>query len=784
MPTIPHPWQARWIWAAGAAESNARVLFRCVCDLDDPANTELLICADRHYRVWIDGVLLGDGPLPSHPARQYFDRRALPAELPPGRHGVSVLVHHLDGANGHRGGLLAELRHRDGRVLAASGSAWQCQVPTAWATNTERVRSNHLHPYQEHVDLRQLPPRWHEAEAATGAWQTPVVLTSRGRERPGTVAPWLRLVERDIAWPEQHLALPVAVSAEECLDLACRHRPQDVSVSLAQTGRPVAWSTVQSPEALCRGDGGTVLQCSTRHHDLDVDGRYDPALLLDFGRVLTGHVELVIDAAPDGAVFEMGYAERLVDGRFNNALECPFADRCTVAAGATVFRPLAWRCFRYVRLRLKQAEAPVALRALRVRELRYPLGDRGAFASQHGRLERIAAISRATLRLCSLESLMDTPQREQAQWLGDVAAITVPGVIACFGDTALAAKFLRQATVNAMASGLLANLSNVAIAEADSTIPDYSLWWVRCVEQVHRYTGDDALLDEVYPEVLRVLAAHAVCADAEGLLVDVPGWVFIDWADLERHGACAAHNALYAAACDAGAYLAESRGDQRQAQRYAAQAAAVRAAFAMRFLDPERGVIIDAVIDGVRSARISEHANAAAIACGCVDAATADTIIERIFAARSLPATEAQPFFMTVVLDALRQRGHMALALDLMERRWGRMLDRGQTTCSEEWYHNGSWRSGAWQGFMRTLSHAWSACPAEFLIQHLAGISVLEPGCRRVRVAPYRAPFAYTARYPLPQGDLAVAWDGTQARICAPAGVVVESVGGETVAGR
>ncbi len=765
-------WAARWIWHADAPQRNAWVLFRSEFDIDCPGNARLFISADTRYRVWVNGVLLGDGPPQSQPYHQYYDERDLAPYLRGGRNCIAVVVHHHGVQAFASGGLLAELVDGQGVTRCATGSNWRAMVGNAWRADTHFCGANKIGPFQEHVDLRAMPAGWRETGFDAGGWQAPTVVSDRsGNGVPAM--PWCRMVPRDIDFLTFGEVYPKSIqSVEECLDLANRHRSNDLSVSLSQVGRPLDWAKIGDSGHLLQAEGWTFLACSDRHQDGVTDGRYDPCLTLDFGRVLTGYAEVDVEA-PAGAHIEIGYAERLVDGHFNNTIECPFSDHVILAEGQNVFRPMVWRSFRYLRLRVKYCEAGLRLRAIRAIEVNYPYTKRGAYRGTE-RLEKIFGICRTTLELCSIESLMDTPFREQAQWLGDVAAVTVPGIYACFGDTKLPGKFLRQAAMNTRPTGLIANISNVASQDWQNDIPDYSLWWVIALWRHYAYTGDVRYLHECYPEMQRVMRTHLERINGDGLLDSLFGWIFIDWAHIDKKGVSAPYNAIFAGACDAAAAIASVKQDRWAEETYRLAAKGVRGAFAGTFLQPGTGLVVDAVSGGVRSDRCSEHGNAAAIAFDCVDRKAGDQIIDIVFDACCVKTTEAQPFFMVVVLEALRRRGRTDLALRLIEDRWGRrMLDRGFTSCTEEWYENGSWRDGCWHGFERTHSHAWSGCAAEFLITGLAGIKILEPGCSKLSIDPYQSGQAYAVVYPAPQGDVTVKWDGAGVQIDVPQGVEV-----------
>jgi alpha-L-rhamnosidase len=779
-------WDAHWIWNAQAPARNAWVLFRCEFDLADTTDARLFISADTRYRVWINGQYLGDGPPQSQPYHQYYDERDIVALVQPGHNCIAVIVQHQGVQDSARGGLLAEILDGQDHCVSASGGDWRCLLGSAWKQNANFCGMNRIGPFQEHVDLRALPVGWMAVGFDDSGWQEPSP-PGRGGTDPWCgiagsldvplVMPWCRLVPRDIDHIVETDAYATAVTVvEECIDLATRRDPGDLSMSLSQAGRPVDWATVEGTEALLSPAGECILACSDRHQDMVTDGRYDPCITLDFGRVLTGYAEVEVVAAA-GAKIEIGYAERLIDGRFNNSIECPFGDCATFVEGENLFRPLIWRSFRYLRLRVKHSETALRIRAVRAVEVNYPYEDRGAYRGRE-RLEQVFDICRTTLKLCSIESLMDTPYREQAQWLGDVAAVTVPGIYACFGDTALPGKFLRQSALNTKPTGLIANISNVSSNSWEHDIPDYSLWWIICLWRHYEYTGDARYVHECYPEMQRIMRVHLERIQEDGLLAPMFGWVFIDWAHVDVLGVSSAYNAIFAGACDAAVKLAAVKGDAWAQGVYANAATGIRSAFTEAFLDAETGLLVDAVYQGERSDRYSEQSNTAAIAFDCVDDVTSDAIIDALFGPPQVRIVEAQPFFMVVVLEALRKRGRMDLALQLIDERWGkRMVDRGRTSCTEEWYENGSWRSGDWHGFQRTHSHAWSAAAAEFLITGLAGISILEPGCSALQIQPFSADDPYEVIYPTPKGPVRVTWDGGDAEIHAPDGVRVQREG-------
>lgn len=203
--------------------------------------------------------------------------------------------------------------------------------------------------------------------------------------------------------------------------------------------------------------------------------------------------------------------------------------------------------------------------------------------------------------------------------------------------------------------------------------------------------------------------------------------------------------------------MAEQLGDSPSIKRLNEARQQLRDNFASRFTDPDTGLVHDAWHNGRLSERISEHGNYAAILWGLINDSQAEHIIHETLLDPSLKLVEASPFFTTVILQALAHLGRHDLAIQLILDRWGkRMVDRGMTTCFEEWGENGSWRDGTYRGFMRSHSHAWSAGPAQYLIHHLIGLEILEPGCGHVRLAPAKLDINYRVVCPTPLGSITV----------------------------
>lgn len=287
--------------------------------------------------------------------------------------------------------------------------------------------------------------------------------------------------------------------------------------------------------------------------------------------------------------------------------------------------------------------------------------------------------------------------------------------------------------------------------------PDFSLWWIHGLWQHYLYTGDTEWIHKYYYHAVKCVHTFTKYVDEDGLICDMPYNPFLDWADLEKRGQCATLNALYYGTLELVEKMADIKQDKYMMDQVAAARSAMRESFIRRLWNSEKHCFMDANIDAILSDRVSEHANMSAILWGLCDEEQVEWIIQQIFVEQKVRFTEAQPFFTAITLQALDLSGRFDLALELIRKRWGeRMVKKGATSTYEEWGVAGSRRIGNFTSIIRTQSHAWSAYPAEFLSRRLAGIDIVDAGCKRLRISPKQTDFDYSIIFPTPLGKVTV----------------------------
>ncbi|MCA9923407.1 MAG: hypothetical protein KC421_13595, partial [Anaerolineales bacterium] len=445
-----------------------------------------------------------------------------------------------------------------------------------------------------------------------------------------------------------------------------------------------------------------------------------------------------------------------------------------------------------------------------VNRVSYPVQANGRFSCSDTQFNRLWQAGADTVHACMHDAYMDCPTREQRQYVAD-AYVQMLVNFAAFGDTKLAARMLRQAAQSQRPNGLIMPAAPGDFARVSSfNIPDFTLYWIMAIEQYVLYSGDTAVLPELYLPVCKAITWFEQFLTADGLLANVPHWVFVDWAELDKRGQVTALNAQFVAALRAAAALARYSGCADDVERFGETAVRVTKAINTHLWDEARGVYVDAR----HSRRISQQSNAAVIAFGVAPPERWLRILDVIMDAQRLVLTRlgdhdpaatafdeasdvvlAQPFYAHHLHAALRRVwaaknaiGVEALAgtfrlkpplqvyLRRSLRRWEPMPDK----------NNGLFRE-TWQvGETTSLCHGWSATPTFDLSVAVLGVQPLTPGFDRTRIAPEPLGLAWAkGAFPTPHGAVVVDWRLENGRfmlnLVIPAGIEAEvTLPGET----
>lgn len=767
-------------------EANRFLYLRHSFDIDGPVHgAEVFATADGRYQIFVNGVLVGRGPARSGAAYRNLDPIDLAPLLKTGRNVIAILAHSYGrntawyelpgwdyarafGCGGFflQGDLLADSGGEQQTLKLDTDARWRCLEAAAWR---REVPSNSL-GFAEIFDARLAPPDWTAVEFDDSAWAHAEVLRVAGRNYTGDVRPFQYLLPRDI--PAQRVGPLVAARAIAWAEVQTAADVGDGGDLAAQME-----SEPSQPLANCRvNEAGDLVETS---------GSRAVSMVYDFGEIVAGYIRFELDG-PAGAVVDFYPGEQLhADGRVRifdgiPGFDTPVAHRYVLREGLQTWERFEWNGLRYLQVSYRHCSTPLRVHAVAVNRTGYPVQPHGRFDCSDPALTRIWQAGARTLQLCMHDAYVDCPSREQRQWMD--AYVDARINYAAFGDSALAARLIRQIAESQRPEGLTMMAAPGDFALAGFTnIPDFCLYWILTIGDYLLYADDPQIVDDVYPSVARALQWFERQLNDENLLTDVPHWVFVEWAETDKKGQVTALNALYVGALRAAAEIARRVEHARAAAHYDTLAQQVCDAVNRLLWDEERGVYADARRNGRLSRRISQQSNAAAIAFGVAPQARWARIWTTILDPRRLVLTyalgsdgkvtpfdesvavvQAQPFFSHFLHRALRMDGQAAAIVDNIRSRWSELLADGAVTLRETWQLDP----------ITSKCHAWSATPTFDLSTDILGVCPLTSGFRRLRVAPQLLDLKWArGSFPTPRGELLVAWTHEAGRLEIEVGV-------------
>ena len=737
-------WSARWIAVPNASPFDYGVYhFRKTFELAvKPSSFVVHITADNRYQLFVNGQRVVWGPARGDLNHWRFETLDLAPQLKTGKNVLAAVVWNYgqyapESQTTDRAAFLLQGNNQAERIVDTNGQ-WKCMRNPAYRPlhyTHAQMRGYFVAGPADNVDGASYPWGWEQPDFDDSGWlQAQTDGRSSGAPRDSRDAPnrWL-LVPRNIPLMEERLE-----RLESLRQSSGANVPPDFPRQAARF---------------------TVAANSTAR------------LLLDQSHLTTAYPELVVSGGR-GAVITLGYAESLFENREKGNAKgnrdqvegktfVGYYDTFTTDGGTLrLFRPLWWRTYRYLELRIETKNNPLVIEDLRGVYTGYPFELKAKFDARRNRLDQILEVGWRTARLCAHETYMDCPYYEQLQYVGDTRIQCLVSYYNA-GDGRLARNAIAQINDSRTAEG--ATMSR-APTRQQQYIPPFSLWWIGMVHDYWMYQDDPEFVREMLPGTRAVLAFYAKYQKTNGSLRRMPWWNFVDWAwkdgvpPVETDGSSAALDLQLLLALDWAADLEDALGSKRQAAEFRDAANRLRATVRQLYWDSSRQLVADTPA----RKEFSQQANSLAVLARVVEGSDARALINRVLNDSSL--TECTYYFRHYLHSAVNQVGEGDRYLSLLGE-WEKMLALGLTTWAEK------------PEPTRSDCHAWSASPNYELFRTVLGIDSAAPGFKRVVVRPFLGDLTQArGSIPHPAGEISVILtlksDGKlSAEVTLPAGV-------------
>lgn len=377
----------------------------------------------------------------------------------------------------------------------------------------------------------------------------------------------------------------------------------------------------------------------------------------------------------------------------------------------------------------------VKILSLKYRQTGYNADFVGRFDCDDRALDTLWEKSKRTLYVTMRDNYMDCPDRERAQWWGDMVNELGEAFYVFDYDKGplLAKKGIYELARWQRADGTV--YSPVPAGRPDDKIRNdqgNGTWNMELPRQMlasvgwygfwtyYWYTGDKQTIVDVYPNVRDYLNVWQLGAD--GLAVHRTGeWDWTDWG--QNKDVAVLENAWLYLALKAGVEMATLTGQAADVPGYREKMDSIRAHFNQTFW---RG---DRYHTPGYEGETDDRANAMAVVAGLAEPACYPAI-------RKVLQTEyhASPYMEKYVLEALYLMDAPDQAVERMKSRWKNQIASELTTLWEGW---GLGNEGYGGG---TYNHAWSGGPLTVLSQYGAGVAPTRPGFGQFAVLPQMGP--------------------------------------------
>ena len=373
--------------------------------------------------------------------------------------------------------------------------------------------------------------------------------------------------------------------------------------------------------------------------------------------------------------------------------------------GEQEFESLGWFNGEHITYNIPKG---VKIVSLMYRETGYDSSFSGFYNCDDEFMNSLWQKSLRTLYVTMRDNFMDCPDRERAQWWGDVTSEMIMTMYSMDSNSYL----LYQKGVEAMLSHVDETnvLQTVVPINGDYfELPVQQLAGIVGFLTYYEYTGDKAFLEKVYAPSLDYLKLWEV--GDNNLVVHREGsWDWPDWGS--KADMTAIENAWVYYALSATERMAVILGIDEDLSFISERKESIAKGYKSLWTD-----------DGYKSKKVrnpDDRANALAVLSGLADEEQYGVITNVLTTTKN-----SSPYMEYYVLEALCKMGECEAARDRIKERYDGMMSEDYSTLWEFW--------DSWRG---TKNHAWSGGPLVIMSKHFAGITPVDAGYEKIKIEP------------------------------------------------
>lgn len=693
-------WAASWITCPNAFVKEYGVYhFRKQFSLEtQPERFVVHVSADNRYRLFVNGVIVNNGPARGDLQHWYFESLDIAPYLKPGENVIAALVWNMG-----KYAPVAQISNQTAFLLQGDGKqeqmintnrSWKVIQSKAYhpcsTNNSQRVRNYMEVGPGDNIKGELNLWDWETLNFDDSRWNSAQIVTNGTPFGYGTDNYWT-LVPRNIP-----------LFKETKLDLDVIRRYEGINLKTKQLSNLMP---------------------------LVIPANSTVSMLLDQTYNTVGYPE-IITSKGKGAAIKLTYAEALFDKNNNKGNRNEIEGKHIIGnddifepdgGEKRIFRTLWFKTFRYLQLDITTTDQELVIEDFYSMSTGYPFEMSAKFSSNDESLKEIWDIAWRTSLICAGETFFDTPYYEQLQYPGDTrlqALIT----LYMTGDDRLMRKaildFYYSKTPEGMVQGRYPS-------NRLQVIPTFALFWVSMVYDYWMHREDNEFVEQFLSSVRDILDWHEKNIDKNtGILKDeMIWWNFIDWVPglSNSRGSSKGNSAIrslqYAYTLKQAAELFVFFGKENDAAHYLKIANEVNTAAYRLCFDKEKNLFADSP----EYKTYSQHANIMGVLSGAVPDEMQKKVVQNTLSDTTLLQAGFQyKFYLTRALIKADMADKYYDSLDP----WRKMVALGLTTFAEK------------PEPTRSDSHAWSSTPNYEFLATICGIRPNEPNFKSALIAP------------------------------------------------
>ena len=697
------PWTAKWISYPGNSNSQYGVyLFRKeIIIKTKPDKFIIHVSADNHYKLYINGVYVCNGPARSYLFKWNFGSIDIASYLHPDKNIITSVVWNFAE---HRP--LAQISGQTGFIIQGNSKYENIiNTDTSWIVFNDKaykplpvsIKQYYVAGAGEEFNCEKHPWNWMDKDFNSLNWkQAQEIETGKP---VGCMGEW--------GDPSLHL-------------LSQREIPF-MEEKLQQFFKIRRCSITGIPEEFLKGNTPVTIPANSR-----------VKLLID-QNVLTTAYPVIKFSKGKKSFLKLTYAESLFDSNGNKDNRNDIENKHIIGnsdviicdgGNNRIFQTLWWRAFRYIEMEIETKDEPLVITDFYSIFTAYPLEQKASFTCDNSLFNDIWNVGWRTQRLCANETFFDCPYYEQLQYVGDAR---IQALVSTYvsGDSrlpknAISALHGSQLPIGITQSRYPSNQTQI--------IPTFSLVWVTMVYDYWMLNNDSVFIKSMIPGMQETLNWFRNRIDSSGMLGPVEWWDFVDWVKSkgwDNGNPPAAHTGNSAILSLQYVYTLEKAADVFEAYRmydiaaeYRNLAGKIKNAVFEKCFDSNKGLIADSPEKNT----FSQHANVLAILTNTFpETADKAKIMNMILDDKEL--AQCSLYFKFYLFEALEKAGQANQFIASLNP-WEQMLDSGLSTFAET------------SDPTRSDCHAWSASPVYYFLSLVSGIKPAEPGFKSIRIEP------------------------------------------------